>query len=172
MGGVVALALAVHHPDAASRVILYDAPLHAKKHLGVRMTGAAVRALGLGKVGLHRRGAQRSLRYAFGYDAGGSAFDELEADVRESLLANARSVLAEIEAGAGEELSRSDLAAIRCPVGIIVGSRSARFLQEAADRSAKIFPAARVVRVSGGDHVMSVRQPDRLASAIRELLSP
>ena len=172
MGGVIALALALHHPEAVSRVILYEAPLHAKKHLGVRMTGAAIGALGLGKVGLHRRGAKRSLRYVFGYRAGGSAFDELEEDVRESLLANASNILAEVEAGAGEELSGSDLARIGCPVGIIVGTRSARFLVEAADRCAKIFPAARLVRVSGGDHAMSIRQPDQLASAIRELLGP
>lgn len=172
MGGVVALALAVHHHDAVSHVILYETPLHAKKHLGVRTAGAVGGALGLGKVGLHRRAAKRFLHYSLGHNAGGSAFDDLEADVRESLLANARTVLAEVQAGSGEELSRGDLAKIRCPVGIIVGSRSARFLLEAAERCAKTFPAARVVRVNGGDHVMSVRQPDLLASAIRELLSP
>lgn len=171
-GAVIALALAVHHPDAVARVILYEPPLHAKKHLGVRATGVVGGALGLGKVGLHRRGAKRFLRYALSYNAGGTAFDELEAPMRESLLANARTILAEMEAGAGEELSPADLASIRCPVGIIAGSRSARFLLEAVDRCAKFFPAARVIRVNGGDHIMSVRQPDLLTGAIRELLSP
>jgi pimeloyl-ACP methyl ester carboxylesterase len=172
MGGVIALALAVHHPDDVSRVILYEPLLHARKHLGIRMTRVAGGALGLGKVGLHRRGAKRFLRYLFGYNAGGNAFDELEEPVRESLLANARTLLAEAEAGSGEELSERDFAKIRGPLGLIVGSKSARFLQQAVDRCAKIFPAARVIRVTGGDHVMSVRQPDLLVGAIRELLSP
>jgi pimeloyl-ACP methyl ester carboxylesterase len=173
MGGVVALALAVHHPDAVSRVILYEPPLHSKKHIGVRMAAAVSGALGLGKVGLHRRGAKRVLRYILGYSKeGGNAFDDLDAEVRESWLANARTLLAEVESGTGEELTTSELGRIRVPVGIIAGSRSARFLLQAVERAAKIFPAARVIRVNGGDHVMNIRQPDLFVGALRELLGP
>lgn len=172
MGGVIALALAVHHPEAVSRVILYEAPLHAKKHIGVRMTGAMGASLGLGKLGLQRRGAKRFLRYALGHADGGSAFDELDEAMRESMLANAATVLAEGEAGAGEELSRSQLAGLKVPVDQVVGTRSARFLMEAAERTAKLLPGSRTVRVPGGDHVMNIRQPDLLAAAIRDLLAP
>ncbi len=171
MGGVIALALAVHHPEAVSRVILYEAPLHAKKHLGVRMTGAMGGALGLGKIGFERRGARRFLRYALGHADGGSAFDELDETMRESMLANAATVLAEVEAGAGEELSRRELTSLAVPIGQVVGTRSARFLMDAAERSAKLFAGSRTVRVSGGDHVMNILQPDLLTSAIRELLA-
>ncbi len=170
-GGVVSLALAVHHPGAVSRVVLIDAPLHSKKH-GVRTTAAFGSALGLGKVGMHRRGAKRFLRYLFGYNAGGNAFDELDVKVRESLLANSRTVLAEIEAGGGDELSTRELAKIECPVGIIAGSKSARFLVEAVARTARLFPKARVIRVSTGDHAMPIRHPDLVTGAIHELLSP
>ena len=171
MGGVVALALALHHSDAASRLVLYEAPLHAKKHMGVRLASAMGGAIALGKVGMHRRGAKRFLRFALGYSKGGGAFDELEPKLRESMLASARTIIAELEAGTGEELSLGDLAKIRCPVGIVVGTRSARFLTAAADRCAAIFPSARIVRMPNGDHVMNVRQPDVLVRAVEDAIA-
>lgn len=171
MGGVVALALAVYHPSVVSGLVLYDPPLHAKKHMGVRLASALGGAIALGKVGLHRRGAKRFYRFALAYAKGGkNAFDELDERVRESILGNAKAVIAELEAGTGEELSRSELATIACPIGLVVGARSAKFLQAAAERCSAIFPSARVVRVPGGDHMMTVRQPDVLAGAIRDLL--
>ena len=170
MGGVVACALAVHHGDAASRIVLYEAPLHAKEHMGVRLASAIGGALALDKLGMHRRGAKRFLRFALGYNNGGNAFDELEPKMRESILANAASIMAELEAGTGEELSLGDLEKIRCPVGIVVGTRSARFLIAAADRCAAIFPSARIVRMQSGDHVMNVRQPAVLVRAIEDAL--
>jgi pimeloyl-ACP methyl ester carboxylesterase len=169
MGAVVALALAVHHPDAVSQLVLYEPPLHAKKHMGLRVARALGGAILLGKLGRHRRGAARFYRFALGYKKGGNAFDELDPEVRESVLANSRTTIAELEAGTGEELSRDELARIKCPVGIIVGDRSASFLQAAAARSAEIFPRARTVRVPDGDHVMNVRQPEAFARAIQEL---
>jgi len=170
MGGVIALALAVHHPDYVSRLVLYEPPLHAKKHLGIRTTARMGGALGLGKVGLHRRGAKRFLRLVFGHKDGTCGFDELDADMRESMLANARTLLAEVEVGGGEELSKNVLAGLKIPVGLIAGTRSTGFLLEAVERAKQIFPAARVIRVNGGDHAMSITKPDLLAGAIRELI--
>ncbi len=170
MGGVVALALAVHHPDAVARVVLYEPPLHAKKHMTLRMARKLGGAVALGKVGLHRKGATRFYRFALGYKRGGNAFDELEPALREAALANARAVIAEIEGGTGEDLSREDLMKLRCPVGLVVGERSAPFLLDATERCTKLFPAARVIRVADGDHVMNVRQPNVLARAIQDLL--
>lgn len=173
MGGVVALALGFHHrdADAASKILLYDAPLHAKKHGGVRLASAMGGAIALGKVGMHRRGAKRFLRFSLGYDkGGGGAFDELDPKVREQMLAGARSIIAELEAGTGEELSLGDLAKVRSPVGIVVGTKSARFLTAAADRCAAIFPSARIVRMPNGDHVMNIRHPEVLVRALQDAM--
>jgi pimeloyl-ACP methyl ester carboxylesterase len=171
MGAVVALALATRHPDAVSRLVLYEPPLHAKKHMGLRVARALGGAIVLGKLGRHRRGAARFYRFALGYENGGSAYDELDPAVRESVLASSRAVIAELVAGTGEELTREALVKIRCPIGIIVGTRSGAFLQDAAARLAKIFPAARTVRVPDGDHAMPVRQPDALVRATEDLLA-
>lgn len=170
-GAVVALALAVHHPACVARVVAFEAPLHAREHLGVRLTGSALGAVGLGKVGLHKRGAARMLRRLFAYEDGGSAFDELAPAVQTAMLASSRTVLAEIAAGGDEELSRAQLASLAAPVDLVVGARSARFLRQAVERQKAIFPRARVVRIANGDHALPIREPDRFASAIRELLA-
>lgn len=172
MGGVIALALAVHHPGVVSRAILYNPSLHARKHPGLRLASALAGATALGKVRMHRRGAKRFFRIAFGYGAfhrTGNAFDELDAPVREEMLAHAPSVLAELEAGTGEELSPGDLATISVPVGIALGAKSARYLLAATERCAGMFPSSKVHRIADGDHAMSVRRPDRLAGAIQDL---
>ena len=170
MGGVVALALAVRHPDCVARLVLHEPPLHLKKRLKLRTARKIGGAIALGKLGMHRRGARRFFRYTLARRGGGNSFDELDPAVRNAALANARPVLAELDAGTGEELTREDLASIRCPIGLIIGGRSAPFLVSAAERCADLFPSARVIRVPGGDHLMQVRQPDVLASTIAELV--
>jgi pimeloyl-ACP methyl ester carboxylesterase len=171
MGAVIALALAVHHPDAVSQLVLQEPPLHAKRHGGVRLASAVGGAVALGKVGMARRGAKRFARFALSYGGErGTAFDEIDPATRESILVDASAILAELRAGTGEELSRENLAKVRCPVGFIVGGRSAKFLIEATDRCAQLFPVARTIRVPTGDHVMALRQPDALARAIRDSL--
>lgn len=170
MGGIVALSLAVHHPNAVSSLLLYEPPLHAKTHMTLRMARKLGGAVALGKVGMQRRGAARFFRFALAYERGGDAFEELDPALREAALENAHAVLAEIKGGTGEELLPNELRKLGCPVGLVTGERSAPFLHAAMDRCTKLFPGARVIRVPDGDHLMTVRQPLVLARAIEDLL--
>ncbi|MDB4941555.1 MAG: putative alpha/beta fold superfamily hydrolase [Labilithrix sp.] len=170
-GAVIALALALRSPGSVSRVIAFEAPLHAREHLGLRLTGAALGAVGLGKVGLPRRGAERMLRRLFAYEDGGSAFDELDARVRKAMLTPSRAVLADMEAAGGEQPTSAELAGLEAPVDLVLGSRSARFLRQSMEHQKRVFPRARVVRIPGGDHALPLRAPERLSAAILELLA-
>ena len=171
MGGVVALGLASRHPNVVSRVVVYEPPIHAKKHMTVSLARALGGAVMLSKVGRYERAAQRFFRFALAYNTGGNAFDELDEPSRKLLLASARSVMAEVDAGTGEEISRDEIGRIRCPVGIVVGTRSAKFLAAAAERLAEYLPRARTLRMPAGDHVMNLRKPDVLTDAIRDLMN-
>jgi pimeloyl-ACP methyl ester carboxylesterase len=170
MGGVVALALALHHPKVVSSLVLYDAPLYAKKHWNLRMARKLGGVVALAKVGMHERAAARFFRYALTYDDGGNGFDELDATMQKSALANARTIIAEVDAGTGEDLPERELARLSLPIGLIGGGRSAPFLRAAVDRCAKLFPTARVMRIPDGDHMMAMRKPSVLARAIEDLL--
>lgn len=167
-GGIVALATAIEHADVVERLVLYEPPLHVKKHMTFDVASAIGGAILLGKVGMHRRAAARFFRWALGHRDGSNSLADLEPAMRESLLANARSVIAELEAGTGEEITRDDLGRLPCPVGYILGGRSRDVFEDAATRFCAAVPGTQVVRVPEGDHVMNIRQPDLLAGAIRD----
>lgn len=167
-GGLVALALAVRHPASVARLVLYEPPLHAKQRMGLAMAAAVGGAILLGKLGMHRRGAERFHRWALGRRDGTNALDELDPMMRESLLANARASLAELEAGTGEELTAEHLRGIACPVGYVLTGQSQPVFEEAASRFCSAVPSTSVVRVADGDHVMNVLQPEQLTHAIRD----
>jgi pimeloyl-ACP methyl ester carboxylesterase len=144
--------------------------LHDKKHMTPRIASAIGGAIVLGKLGLHRLGATRFYRFALSRTDGSTAFDDLEQEARDSMVANSRSTVAELEAGTGEELTDTSISAIACPTAVIVGGRTARFLVEAADRVSRLLPSGRVVGVPEGDHVMNIRQPGLLANAIGDCI--
>jgi pimeloyl-ACP methyl ester carboxylesterase len=169
-GGLVALGLAIHHPDLVQRLVLFEPPLHVKKH----PTFAVLRGIGgaivRGKLGMHRRGALHFARFALTRRDGTNAFTELDEPTRESMLVNAKTIIAELEAGTGEELTQQQLGAIRCPVSIIIGNRSRQFLEDAGKRVHALVPGARVVDISG-DHLALVNQTDELVRGIRDALT-
>ena len=170
-GALVALGLAIEHPDLARRLVLHEPPLHVKKH----MTFAVARGIGgailLGKLGMPRRGALRFARFALMRDDGRNSFEELDPGTRESLLANARTIIDELAAGTGEELTVDALARIRCPVALIVGDRSAQVLRNGVRNAQRAMPSATLVHLAGGDHLACINRPDDLARAIGECLA-
>jgi pimeloyl-ACP methyl ester carboxylesterase len=169
-GGIVALGLATKHPELVQRLVLYEPPLHLKKHMTLAVASGVGGAILLGKLGMHRRGAKRFARFALSRRDGTNAFSELDEPTRESLLANARTIVAEVEAGTGEEITTEQLAGIRCPVGLIVGNRSRPMFAEAAARLQAALPLARLVDLAG-DHLTLLSHPDELVLAIRDCLA-
>lgn len=168
-GAIVALAAAAHHPASVARVVLFEPPLHVKKHPTLSSLRALGGAIALGKVGAHRRGAERFARWALKRKDGSSAYDAADAAVRGALLDDARAVIAELEAGTGEELDDAILARVRCPVSLLTTTRSRDELTAPAKRLARTFPGARGTTIEG-DHLAIVDRPDAFAQAVRALL--
>lgn len=170
-GGIIALDAAASHPSVVRCVVLYEPPLHAKKHMKLSAARGIVGAILLGKLGMPRRGARYFFRWATQEPSGECGFDALDEKERDAVLANASSVLAELEAGTGEDLGEDELAQVKAPLGMILGGRTKPIFVDAVDRLAKSFPSAPVVRIPDGDHVTPVRQPDLFVSAVREVIS-
>jgi pimeloyl-ACP methyl ester carboxylesterase len=170
-GGTVALTLAVEHPDVLTHLVLYEPALHVKKHMTLDMAPRFVKTLLLGLIGRKRAAATTFFRLALEQSDGKNTFDELDAPTRESMLANADGVLAELKAGTGEELTPERLRQIRAPVTDILGSVTAPFLTAATDRLAVLLPSMRVVQVPGGNHIMIVNRSAEFASLVHEALA-
>jgi pimeloyl-ACP methyl ester carboxylesterase len=64
---------------------------------------------------------------------------------------------------------RADLARVRCPALIVVGSEDGPSLR-ASRALATIVPQARLVVIPGAGHVVNLQKPDEVSAAMREFL--
>ena len=171
IGGVVALDLALAHPDRVRALVLIEPPLHAKRHPSLPMVRAILTAQALGRIGRPTPGATAFLRWASGRRDGTDDLDRVSPAWRAAMLANAAAIVGELRAGTGEHLKRDRLAGLRVPVTILAGSESDPVFAACARRLADTVPGATVTTIPGSAHVMQQDRPDAIVAAARAALA-
>ena len=171
IGGVVALDLALAHPDRVRSLVLIEPPLHAKRHPTLPMVRAILTAQALGRIGRPASGATAFLRWASGRRDGTDDLDRVSPAWRAAMLANAAAIVGELRAGTGEHLKRDRLAGLRVPVTILAGSESDPVFAACARRLADTVPGATVTTIPGSGHVMQQDRPDAIVAAARAALT-
>ena len=171
IGGVVALDLALAHPDRVRALVLIEPPLHAKRHPSLPMLRAILTAQALGRIGRPASGATAFLRWASGRRDGTDDLDRVSPAWRAAMLANAAAIVGELRAGTGEHLKRDRLAGLRVPVTILAGSESDPVFAACARRLADTVPGATVTTIPGSGHVMQQDRPDAIVAAARAALA-
>ncbi|MHB8691495.1 MAG: alpha/beta fold hydrolase [Solirubrobacteraceae bacterium] len=167
-GGLVALGLAIGHPDLVSGLALEEPPLYVKKHPALGPMRAIGTAQVLRRLGRERQGAERFYRWAMSYRTGGTAFDRFPPPLQEALLDNAAATMAELDAGTGEHLTREQIASITCPVTCLVSDLTPEAFTKATSRIADILPEATVKEISGAGHAIHFDRPTEFIEAVRE----
>jgi pimeloyl-ACP methyl ester carboxylesterase len=167
-GGIIALDVAVHHPDLVSSLVIVEAPLHAAKRPGIRQLRAFLTARLRSRRGDDRAGAETFLRWAFRYRTGGTAYDRLPETMRAGMLANASAAMAELDVGTGEHLSVRQIEGIYHPVVLVLGELSDNAFVRATNRLAKRLPRARIERIPGTGHLAHLERPAEVARTVRE----
>ncbi|MPY80192.1 MAG: alpha/beta fold hydrolase [Actinophytocola sp.] len=165
-GGLVALDLAISHPQLVASLVLEEPPLHAKRHMTMTMARAMLKAQLLRRLRGAEVGADVFFRWASRYTTGGSAFDRFPPAWQATLRANGAATMAELDAGTGEYLSRKQISAINCPVTCLVGDLSDPALVAATRRIAALLPHARVVEATGAGHALHFDRPDLFVDTI------
>jgi pimeloyl-ACP methyl ester carboxylesterase len=166
-GGLIALGLAIQAPELVSGLVLEEPPLHAKKHPAWDQIRAIGSAQLLRMAGRQRQGARVFLRWAFSYRTGGTAFDRLPDDLQKAMLANARAVMWELDAGTGEELTAERIAAIKCPVTCLVGDLTPKPILNATDRLLDMLPQASRTTIEGAAHAIHFDRPAEFVQAVQ-----
>lgn len=166
-GGIVALDLAVRHPDLVATLVLEEPPLHAKKHMSFRMARTMLRAQLLRWVKGPEAGAEVFFQWASRYTSGGCAFDRFPAAWQVTLRRNGPATMAELDAGTGEYLSREQLASITCPVTCLVGALSDPVLPAATRRITAMVPQAETVTIPGAGHALHFDRPAEFVAVVR-----
>lgn len=170
-GGIIALHLAVAHPQAVRALVLVEPPLHCKTHPNFFMLRNFIK-LNLQKAfGKRERAAETFFRFAMTYRTGGTGFDRLDPQMRASLLEQRDTLLAELDAGTGEELKPAELAKVGCPVKILVGELTPDVFRLAAERLHRALPKSELVRVPQAAHALHLDQPAQFVAQVHAAVS-
>lgn len=163
-GGVVALDLALRRPQLMSRLVVIEAPLHAKSRPTLGVMRAVVGAQLRGR-NHPEQGARHFLAWALGRtDGGPSDLARLDpAGVRSA----APAIVHELPHATGErEIAHRELARLAVDTTWLVGTASVssnrRLAMRAARRSARIT----VREVRGAGHAVALDAPDDVVDAV------
>jgi pimeloyl-ACP methyl ester carboxylesterase len=170
IGGVVALDLALEHPDLVRALVLVEPPLHAKRRPTPRMVRGIVGAQVLARLGRPEAGAAAFLRWALARRGDGSDLERVPPEWRAAMLANAAAIVAELGAGTGEHIAPGRIAGLRVPLTLLAGSESDPAFAAAARRLAACAAAAELREVEGAGHLMQHDRPDAIVDAVRSAL--
>jgi pimeloyl-ACP methyl ester carboxylesterase len=163
-GGLIALHLALEHPTLVSRLVVCEPPLHASKHPPpLRQLWPTLKTLLLAALGRRQAAAATFFRMLLARPDGSNSFDELDAESRAGLLANADTLLHELKVGTGEELTAERLRELRCPVSAIIGGETLRVFVDATQRLREMLPEMKVERIPGAGHISVVTHPTEFA---------
>src|SRR3954451_4922748 len=123
-GGLVALELAAQRPDVVTELVLVEPAVHLKRHPTVGVVLAVLRTQVLRRVRGDVAAAEAFLSWACRPPSPGHTPHPYGEHVHEAIKRDARAIVAEIDAGTGEDLSRARIASIRCPVTIVLSDLS------------------------------------------------
>lgn len=167
-GGIVALDLAVHHPELVARLVLMEPPFRVKEHVTPAFAMTFARLALVRPLRGTECGAQVFLRFATRRTDGVIAFQQAPRFVQEAVLRSSAAILNELDAGTGEQLSEEQLRRVRAPTVLLVGDLTPPVFQESTERVRALVPNATVRTVTGAGHAMQMDAPGAFE---RELLA-
>src|SRR3954447_5569400 len=166
-GGLVALELAAQRPDIVSELVLVEPAVHLKRHPTVGVVLAVLRAQLLRRIRGDAAASEAFLGWACRPPNRRHNPHPYGEHVHEAIERDAHAIVAEIDAGTGEDLSPARIASICRPATIILSELSDTAFRQAGQRIARVLPKCTVVRIPSAGHMVHLDQPAAFVEAVR-----
>ncbi len=167
-GGLVALDLAVGHPDLVTSLLLVEPPLYGRKHIDFSLARVFLAVQVLRRLKGDSAAAERFVRWTSGYATGGTLWDEFPEETRNRVRSNATVLLEEMRAPDTPNLARDRLATITCPVTCVSGELSQRWFHKTTREVQEAIPQTKVRTMSGVSHALAAAKPADFARLVHE----
>jgi pimeloyl-ACP methyl ester carboxylesterase len=170
-GGIVALDLAVHHPELVGTLVLIDPAVYGRRHTTPNVAWMFVSAQLARRLRGAERGAEIFGRWATSYSTGGSAWDrkDFPEERREAMRRNARALFADLASGDGSHIPRDRVREIDFPITLALTELSPSWLHRTAQGLRGILPPHhRFETIRGAGHALTFDRPGELERVIRE----
>jgi pimeloyl-ACP methyl ester carboxylesterase len=170
-GAIAAIDLAIQCPELVAALVLVDPALY-----GQRERPRGLRRV-LMQVAVERRlrgetvAAETWIRYISSYQAGGSAWDKAVPARREAILASARGVLADLDAGDGSYIDERHLRELGMPVTIVDARQGPAVFRESVDRLSGLMSQARVVALENSSHIVMLDARAEMLDVLRDAMT-
>ena len=152
-GAAIAVDLAVRRPELVRVVIAHEFPWRfARRVPGGSQLAALARIASLALRGRKSDAAETSLRSAYTYRDGRSAWDAFPPEWRQAGRDNAEAALADFRNSIGTRPSAAELATVTVPVVCSYGARSPRTMVRLVRSLASAIPTATVFEIEGAGH--------------------
>jgi pimeloyl-ACP methyl ester carboxylesterase len=170
-GATIALDVAVRRPDLVRSVVSHEAPWRALAHPDPAALATLAQVGWQVARDRYDQATEALLRFVYGYQDGGSAWDAFPEEWRATARANGRQVIADLFATMRSYPSAADLGALSVPVVCTYGVRSRPFMQAVARSLAQAVPTARLRPIEGAAHAVPFDNPHALAEVIGAALN-
>ena len=165
-GGLVALALAIKHPEMVATLVLMEPPYLAKENATPDFLLTIVRVKLQAQFKSNQCAAATFFRFATHRTDGVTSFDQLPIQAQTAGLQSAAGSMAELDAGTGEELAEGQVARIKVPVLLLEGAVSQPLFRSLAGHLATLLPQAHVQVIPGAGHFIQFDQPADFERAV------
>jgi pimeloyl-ACP methyl ester carboxylesterase len=167
-GGLMALRLAASQPELVRSLVLVEPALPWLRCLEPGILRALMGARRNQLRGRPLESVEKFERWAGSHrDGGSSGFDRQPEAARRAQLDNAQSALRELGMMPWQGVSPKSVAAVRCPVTMLVGEQSPPWYQRVARSIQRSLPTTRVIDVPGAGHFVHVDNVGTFSDSIR-----
>ena len=172
-GGVIALALAIEHPDLVEALVLAEPTYQPALVPSASATAALIRMTVRRWLLRDAEGAAVGFyRWVTAYSTGGNQFDSYPEAWKRAGARHARAAMREVRQLLVPPWPPGRaLRSISCPVTFVTGDFGQPFFRRTTDRARRFLEGARLVRVSGSAHLLATDRPAALAGVVRAVAS-